>query len=130
MAISAPSRLGPACSSPPSSNGADRFLLRNRLQAVADLGLGVMEQALVEAAAYTIGPGRPSRRPCRRRSFASSRMLDREAGLADASGPTARALPDRRVYRVRLADLDAIPGAPLAYWMSPSLRRLFPDLPA
>ena len=31
---------------------------------------------------------------------------------------------------MRLSDLDAIPGAPLAYWMSSSLRRLFADLPA
>ena len=40
-----------------------QVVLHNRLQAVADLGLGVMEQALVEAAAYTIGPGKPPAEP-------------------------------------------------------------------
>lgn len=103
-------------------------VLHSRLQAVADLGLGVMEHALVEAAAYTIGPGQPS--GSHEATFI--RLLkdaDREAGLADAIQAHRAGLADHRVHRVRVADLDAIPGAPLAYWMSPSLRRLFVDLP-
>jgi hypothetical protein len=105
------------------------IVLHNRLQAFADLGLGVMEQALVEAAAYTIRPGTPS--AAHEATFI--RLLkdhDREAGLMEATRAYRAGMPDRRVYRVRLTDLDAIPGAPLAYWMSPALRRLFADLPA
>ncbi len=104
-------------------------VLHRRLQAVADLGLGVMEQAIVEAAAYTIGPGHPP--ASHEATFI--RLLkdaDREAGLAEAIRAHRAGLPDHRVHKVRLADLDAIPGAPLAYWMSPSLRRLFVDLPS
>jgi predicted RNA methylase len=103
-------------------------VLHRRLQTVADLGLGVMEQALVEAAAYTIGPGAPP--DGHEATFI--RLLkdpDREAGLAEAIRAHRAGLSDHRVHRVRLTDLDAIPGAPLAYWMSPSLRRLFTDLP-
>jgi predicted RNA methylase len=103
-------------------------VLHRSLQAVADLGLGVMEHALVEAAAYTIGPGHPPSG----HEATFIRLLkdaDREAGLTGAIQAHRMGLPDHRVHRVRLADLDAIPGAPLAYWMSPSLRRLFVDLP-
>jgi len=106
-----------------------QVVLESRLQTVADLGLGVMEQALVEAAAYTIGPGHP---PASHEAI-FIRLLkdsDREAGLRDAIRAHRAGLPDHRLHRVRLADLDAIPGAPLAYWMSPSLRHLFADLPA
>jgi len=106
-----------------------QVVLHNRLQAVADLGLGVMEHALVEAAAYTIGPGHPP--ASHEATFI--RLLkdaDREGGLTEAIRAYRAGLPDRRVHKVRLADLDAIPGAPLAYWISPSLRRLFADLPA
>lgn len=105
-----------------------QVVLHNRLRAVADLGLGVMEQALVEAAAYTIGPGKPSAG----HEATFIRLLkdpDREAGLIEAVRAHRAALLDSRLHKVRLADLDAIPGAPLAYWMSPSLRRLFTDLP-
>ena len=40
-----------------------QIVLGNRLITLADLGLGVMEQALVEAAAYVIGPGSPAGHP-------------------------------------------------------------------
>jgi hypothetical protein len=105
-----------------------QVVLHNRLQVVADLGLGVMEQALVEAAAYVIGPGKPSAE----HEATFIRLLkdpDREPGLVEAVRLHRAGLLDSRLHKVRLADLDAIPGAPLAYWMSPSLRRLFVDLP-
>lgn len=105
-----------------------QVLLQNRLQAVADLGLGVMEQALVEAAAYTIGPGDPSADD--QATFANMlKEADREGGLRAAIAADRAGSIDPRLSRVRLEDFDAIPGAPLAYWMHPSLRRLFTDLP-
>ena len=105
-----------------------QVVLHNRLQTVADLGLGVMEQALVEAAAYTIGPGKP---PAGHEAtfIRLLKDVDREAGLVGAINAHRTGIPDHRIHKVRLSDLDAIPGAPLAYWMSPSLRRLFVDLP-
>ena len=89
-ATSAPISRARACSSRPSSAPRREVVLGNRLQTVVDLGLGVMEQALVEAAAYTLGPGRPS--ADHEATFV--RLLkdaDREAGLLAAVGAIAPA---------------------------------------
>ena len=55
---------------------------------------------------------------------------DRPNTLRDAVQADRRGTSDRRIFSVRPSDLNAIPKAPVAYWMSPSLRRLFADLPA
>jgi hypothetical protein len=105
-----------------------QILLGNRLVAVADLGLGVMEQALVEAAAYVIGPGRSL--DTHEATFI--RLLkdpDRANGLSAAISANRIGADDRRIFAVRSSDFNAIPRAPVAYWMSPSIRRLFTDLP-
>jgi hypothetical protein len=105
-----------------------QVLLGNRLIAVADLGLGVMEQALVEAAAYVIGPGSPP--DTHETTFI--RLLkdpDRANGLSAAISANRSSADDRRIFAVRSSDFNAIPRAPVAYWMSPSIRRLFTDLP-
>jgi hypothetical protein len=104
-------------------------ILHNRLQAAADLGFGVMEQALVEAAAYVIAP----RLSGPERDFTVLRLLremDRPLALETGARNAREGNDDRRIFRVSPADLAAIPGAPLAYWMDPSLRRLFASLPA
>lgn len=104
------------------------ILLGNRLMALADLGYGVMEQAMVEAAAYVIGSGAPAGDP----EATFVRLLkepDRAAALAEAISANLEAVDDGRIFKVRLSDLQAIPGAPVAYWMNPSIRRLFVDLP-
>jgi hypothetical protein len=100
-------------------------LLGHELMTLADLGHGVMEQALVEAAAYVLSERKT--RPDHEATFI--RLLkdtNRPRGLAEA---VAKGPEDRRVFRVRLAELDAVPGAPLAYWMHPEIRRLFEELP-
>lgn len=100
--------------------------LGNRLTTLIDLGLGVMEQAMVEAAAYVIGPGLPS--PDHRCTFV--RLLkdtDRAKGMGEAIAADRVGSGDRRVYRVRPSVFDSIPGAPVAYWMHSSIRRLFTD---
>jgi hypothetical protein len=102
-------------------------LLGNRLTVLADLGYGVMEQALVEAAAYVVGPGQP--KPGHEAVFI--RLLkdtNRVSGLAQAIATDRKGLPDNRIFRISPSAFDAAPGAPLAYWMSPSIRRLFTDL--
>jgi hypothetical protein len=105
-----------------------QVLLGNRLVALADLGFGVMEEAMVEAAAYVLSPERP------RRDHAGVyiRLLkdaDRPAGLAAAISADRHGDDDHRVFRVPIADFAAIPGSPMAYWMSKSIRRLFTELP-
>ena len=105
-----------------------QVLLGNRLITLADLGLGVMDQALVEAAAYIIGPGSPP--DTHETTFI--RLLkdpDRAKGLSAAVSANRSAAEDRRIFAVRPSDFNAIPRAPVAYWMSPSIRRLFTDLP-
>jgi hypothetical protein len=100
------------------------FLLRRRLVTLADLGYGVMEQALVEAAAYVIGADR--RESEHRATFI--RLLkdtDRPTALGTAIADERGGLKNSRAYRVTSAEFDAIPGSPIAYWMAPSVRRLF-----
>ena len=102
------------------------ILLGHHLTALVDLGYGVMEQALVEAAAYVIA----NRKPTGTGTFI--RLLketDRPAALAETIQEHYAGADDRRVFVVELADLHAIPGSPLAYWMADSIRRLFVDLP-
>lgn len=105
----------------------EEVLLGYKLDALVDLGFGVMEQALVEAAAYVLRNDRPEG------SGTFIRLLkdtDRPAALAQATGNRRASITDERVFTIELHDLHAIPGSPLAYWMSDSIRRLFTDLPA
>ena len=106
----------------------EQVFLGHQLTAVADLGSGVMEQAMVEAAAYVIG--RKPREASRPVPFV--RLLEerpRAAKLEKALDALRNGTEDPRLYRVTLADFDAIPGHPVAYWMHPSVRTLFQRLP-
>ena len=103
-------------------------MLGNRLVALADLGFGVMEEAMVEAAAYVLSP----RRGNGDHASVYVRLLkdaNRPAGLAAAIAADRHDEPDHRVFRVRSKEFKSIPGSPMAYWMSESIRRLFVDLP-
>lgn len=105
-----------------------KVLLGHSLVTLADLGHGVMEHALVEAAAYVIGTDHSEAD----RPATFIRLLkdtDRPAALSKAISDDRCGGRNKRVYRVGAADLDAIPGSPLAYWMAPSIRRLFVELP-
>ena len=102
-------------------------LLGSQLVALTDLGYGVMEQALVEAAAYVL------RRQDPVRSGVFVRMLkdtDRANGLAEACASALAGDTDPRIFVVSPSDFEAIPGSPVAYWMSPSVRRLFGEYPS
>lgn len=104
-------------------------LLDHALVALADLGHGVMEQAMVEAAAYVVGAAKPV--PGHRAAFVRLlKDVDRPRGLRDAIAASRRGEHDHRVYEVAVDDFEAIPGAPLAYWMGAGIRRLFTDQPA
>ena len=107
----------------------NEVLFRNHLVALADLGYGVMEQAMVEAAAYIL-QAHPHERD---RTAVFVRLLkdaDRPAELARAIARTRQCETDHRVYRLLLSDLEAIPGSPISYWMSPTVRRLFGIYPS
>ncbi|MGI8806477.1 MAG: Eco57I restriction-modification methylase domain-containing protein, partial [Acidimicrobiales bacterium] len=108
----------------------EEVLLGNDLTVLADLGHKVMHEALVEAAAYVVRRGRPE--SDRRATFL--RLL-REAparrpeALAAVCARTRAGQADERVFRVAPAAFDAVPGSPMAYWVSPDIRRLFTDFP-
>jgi hypothetical protein len=87
-----------------------------------------MEQAMVEAAAYVLGAGK-TRHDGEATFVRLLKESDRPSSLMQALASARSRSDDARVFRVRPEDFDVVPGAPLAYWMSGSLRRLFVDLP-
>ncbi len=100
------------------------IFLRHGLVALADLGHGVMEQALVEAAAYVIRAV-PSDSQRQATFIRLLKDADRPAGLVGAVEAHRNNHDDGRVFRIPLSDLKAVPGWPVAYWMGPGLRQLF-----
>jgi hypothetical protein len=103
--------------------------LANRPVALADLGHGVMEQALVEAAAYAMrSESKPNESPGT--FIRLLRESDRGIALHDAITSTRSGSDDPRVFRVSPSAFEDVPGARIAYWAGASLLRLFADLPA
>lgn len=106
-------------------------LVRNDLTVLADLGHKVMHDALVEAAAYVVRPGKS--RHSEPATFA--RLLRepserRPAALREVCANLRTGADDTRVFHVPPDAFDAVPGAPMAYWMSPDIRRIFSDYPS
>ena len=54
----------------------------------------------------------------------------KSAALRDAVRSFRHGEPDKRIYSVVQSDLRAIPGAPFAYWVSPSIRGVFKTFPS
>lgn len=103
-----------------------QVVLPHRLVTLADLGFGVMEQALVEAAAYVLSPKladvshrtpilRMLREPAESRSEALLGAIISQNELKS----------DDRVFLRTATELSVIPGAPLAYWIDEPVRQLF-----
>ncbi|MGQ0678938.1 MAG: BREX-1 system adenine-specific DNA-methyltransferase PglX [Actinomycetota bacterium] len=105
-------------------------LLGNDLITLADLGHKVMHGALVEAAAYVVRPG-----TARHNQPATFIRLLRESqnrrpeALRQVCRRLRNGQADERVFRVPPNFFDAVPGKPMAYWMSPQIRRLFTEFP-
>ena len=103
-------------------------LLSRRFVTLADLGYGVMEGALVEAAAYVVGAD--SRKPGEQATFLRLlRDTNRAAAITQACQEAREGKTGGRVFRLAPEELEEIPGAPLAYWLPGSIRRLFNELP-
>lgn len=110
-------------------NWRQEVLLSHRLMTLADLGYRVMAEAKVEAAAYVVAREAPKNDHC----TVFVRLLkgrDKAPALAEAIAHQRAGVADDRVYRLPLAELSQVPGSPIAYSMSPAIRRLFSDLPA
>ena len=103
-------------------------LLDGSLRVCADLGLGVMEQAMVEAAAYVLA-ARPSSEP---RSVPFLRLLleeDRHAALGAVTASARNGEEDHRLFRVNVSDFAALPDSPIAYWVDRETVELLTSLP-
>src|SRR5207244_11986434 len=79
---------------------------------LADLGEGVMEQAMVEAAAYVISPRQPE-------PDSTARFL-RLVTASDPESALVRAINSPGSFTsfdVQLRAFGRIPGSPVAYWV-------------
>src|SRR6266508_1605270 len=106
-----------------------QVLLGHQLVTLADFGHGVMEQAMVEAAAYVIraadhDPDRPTV------FLRLLRVSDRSQALAKAAAAARADELNSRLFHVSSSELAVIPGSPVAYWMDPALRGLVSAFPA
>lgn len=103
------------------------IISEHRAVAVADLGFGVMEGALVEAAAYVIGSSTRDED-----EIVFLRLLrdkNRPAALADACRAARHREDSGRVFLLSSAELERLPGLRFAYWLPVTVSRLFSDLP-
>ncbi|ODT04863.1 MAG: hypothetical protein ABS52_01540 [Gemmatimonadetes bacterium SCN 70-22] len=106
------------------------IILANAPPAVfADLGLGVMDAALVEAAAYCLE--RSSSNGERRTVFL--RVLEELEDKAQALSAAVLRPDEKGMHRrfdVSPVTFSAVPGSPFAYWVSDALRSVFQHQPA
>lgn len=95
---------------------------------IADLGNGVMEQAMVEAAAYVLQPA----------SSSSARVVvasvlnrpDRSDALAELVQAARRRMAVSGLYELEAENLRQVPGTRIAYWVGPAVGKVFANLPA
>lgn len=107
----------------------NKILLGHHLVALADLGDGVMEQALVEAAAYVLG--NTSAGPEQQTTFIRLlRDTNRASELSTAVKAHRRGEWNNRIFEASQEELGTIPGSPVAYWISPAIRRIFANNPS
>ena len=100
-------------------NWRGNYLLgKHHLQATADLGLGVLDDALVEAAAYVVS-ATPATDACFISCLANS---DKDEKLLNSIA--------RKDFFVRSLDsFQGLPLKPIAYWVSSGMTKLYSDFP-
>ena len=91
------------------------------LTVLADLGMGVLDTAMVETAAYCVNRFGSEGAVFLQASSAS----DKAATLLGAIHSVHQGHPDAFVFAATLETFRRIPGAPFAYWITPSLLRAF-----
>ncbi len=95
--------------------------------AMADLGHGVMDTAMVEAAAYIL------QKPAGNRPLVCIRLLTEQqkaGGLLAATADVQSGLARDNVFSIAPTEFQKVPGAPFCYWVSDEVRDLFVHLPA
>jgi len=100
-----------------------------RTEVMADLGFGVMDDAMVEAAAYVLvkDDDESSAKTTFLRLLADKNKTDNLPATCHAFRANEK---DNRIFRVTPDSFLAVPGAPFAYWISNTVRAIFKKLPS
>lgn len=93
--------------------------------AVADLGAGVLDGAMVETVAYCLKKGGQQRSTFIR----LGREIDKGPVLLSSIDDLRSFAFRGNTYEVAPHSFSAIPGTPFAYWMPASVQKMFIDLP-
>jgi hypothetical protein len=100
----------------------EEVVLEGQIIAFADLGFGVMQGAMVEAAAYVLGAQASTRRKA-----AFIRVL-KEADKAEGLSRSIAGHDPDNTFSLSASELRSIPGSAFAYWMPVTIRRLFAEV--
>ena len=103
----------------------ETLLTRNCLSAAADLGHGVLDGALVEAAAYTLQRGPHTADSV---VFRLLKAKERDGALLDTVQAFVTGAPDQETFAVSAQQFATFPEHRIAYWAGPSIRRAFLNL--
>lgn len=97
------------------------------LEALADLGHGVMDDAMVEAAAYVLSHGQSGSNTKVLRAIAST---DRQAALNECLAAYRSGGKDVRIFDVNRAAFEILPDSPFVYWAHSSTLKKLASFPA
>ena len=100
------------------------LLSKTRIYTIADLGFGVLDNAVVETAATVIKCSPATNNPSI--IFRLLKQSDKESGLTSLIDTEH----DQNRYVVFQEAFSEVPGTPFCYWAGSSLRRAFKDFPS
>ena len=100
----------------------DVILKKSAVRAIADLGQGVMDDAMVEAAAYVLENTAPTSSMMAFRAIADA---DRQQALETCLNATEAGEPDQRLFLAHQRTFDLLPNAPFVYWIDAATIRQF-----
>ncbi|MCF8075503.1 MAG: BREX-1 system adenine-specific DNA-methyltransferase PglX [Desulfotignum sp.] len=94
--------------------------------AMADFGFGVMDDAMVEAAAYILCKSKIHKKKIGKSIFI--RLLEdknKESNLYESCKAFRESKEDNKIFQVDPNSFKFVPGAPFAYWVSNDLHKIF-----
>ena len=97
-------------------------LKKSALHLIADLGQGVMDDAMVEAAAYVLERSAPTSKTAVFRSIAED---DRQKVIECCIDAYKNGTPDPRLFIVDQASFNLLPNAPFVYWIDGDIIKHF-----
>jgi hypothetical protein len=97
-------------------------LKKSAVRAIADLGQGVMDDAMVEAAAYVLENTQPASRMAVFRAIADA---DRQVALESCLEAHREGKPESRLFLADQATFHILPDSPFVYWIDGATVRRF-----